>query len=69
MASLTDQIKNTNGRTTALENDRLRNQKELSRITKTYGNLKVEFVVRYNLHRYITCGSPQAVCGGPSAIL
>ncbi len=66
---LTEQLAATNGRTTALENDRLRNQKELSRIVKSYGGLQITMVVRYNLHTYINCGSPQAICGAPTAIL
>lgn len=69
MSSLTDQLKSTNGRTTALENDRLRNQKELSRITKYYGDIKITCVFSYKKHRYIACNSPQAVCGGPSAFI
>lgn len=69
MANLTEQIGNTNGRTTALENDRLRNQKEISRITKIYGGLKITSVVTYNLHTYLVCGAPNVICGAPNTIL
>jgi hypothetical protein len=66
---LTDQLQNSTNRVKALENDRIKNQFSVTRITKVFGDVVVEIEVTARTHQYLICGEPNAICGGQNAVL